>query len=220
MIISVRKLEGQAFDVEVESSDTIDHVKTVIQEVAGILPSQQTLVLKKMRLTETSRSLEELQIVDGAVLVLVVSDPPPKLICHLADPEGDDGIYFGECDGAGVAHGNGQLHYFDDGSIFVGEFQGGKMSSGVVWNKSMTGARFSMEGGRWTGFFARAYLVDKFPSDSVHSLEQLEAWEGSWIFKAEDGTDLSPAEKIRIITEHGIDEVHGIDSGRRFKMKK
>ena len=71
MHIYVQTLVGKTFTLEVEPSDTIVSIKQKIQEMEGILPSRQILILGSIQL-EDSRMLNEYDYQRHAKLHLVV----------------------------------------------------------------------------------------------------------------------------------------------------
>ena len=71
MQIAIKTLTGKIWNVEVESSDTIENVKVKIQDQEGIPPDQQRLIIGG-RLVLDHETLAELNIHEGAVLHLVL----------------------------------------------------------------------------------------------------------------------------------------------------
>ena len=71
MQIAIKTLTGKIWNVEVESSDTIENVKVKIQDQEGIPPDQQRLI-HQGRLLIDHETLAELNIREGTVLHMVV----------------------------------------------------------------------------------------------------------------------------------------------------
>jgi hypothetical protein len=80
---------------------------------------------------------------------------------RMKDPEGDEGVFTGEVNRDGRAHGSGEIRY-DDGYHFVGLFRNGEMEEGAGYGEGKL--EWTMTSGKWTDMGSPDHAVaSRFP---------------------------------------------------------
>jgi len=120
----------------------------------------------------------------------------PQEPFRMTDPDGDEGWYTGSMDQLGQAHGSGVLRY-DDGPIFVGEFEAGQLFRGVAYSKGI--AAYTMSSGGWDDDI-NYELVSLFPKTSGvdYSSEPLEQEDSSDVSLEFEGAFTIPLTRQRV----------------------
>jgi len=84
---------------------------------------------------------------------------------HMKDLEGDEGLYTGQCNASGKAHGVGELHYVDgDGDQFIGEFFNGLPVNGCQYQGKIPTATMIEQ--HWT-YNVESDVVRRFPQNII-----------------------------------------------------
>jgi len=116
-----------------------------------------------------------------------------KASYFMRDEEGDRGVFTGEVDSEGNAHGYGQLEYVDYPVFFIGKFLSGKQEEGVVHYNDSNDIHETMQKGKWTQDINTDIAKDHPKSRKVSQLDLYVRLEGRCVMVGEKRCNVTKA---------------------------